>query len=131
MDENEAHQAKLRVLAAADWWAREVMRSDKSLTYVEQKLFDAVLYYQKIERASIEIPINLPRPPHLPTDLHYEPVENETPTKRYSDIPTIQSPPFGIPVVSLEVVDIDGILEQIDKLDEEPWTGKQIGKLKP
>lgn len=123
MDENEGHQARLKILAAADWWAREVMRSDKSLSVVEQKLFDAVTHYQRIQKASFEIPISLPRLPYIPKDLYNQIIipEKETPTQRYSDVPTVPSP------MEISTVDIDRIIEEIEKLDEEDilWTGKQ------
>ncbi len=107
----EAHQARLKILEAADRWALEVMRSDRILNTVEQKLFNAVTHYQRVQKSSFEDPINLPKPPYLPKDLFNE---SEIPTRRYSEIPTIPSPAFGITAIDLQILDID----LIDKLDE-------------
>jgi hypothetical protein len=125
MSIENAEQAKLEILTAADWWAREVMRSDKSLTTVEQKLFEAVIHYQRLEREAFEIPIRFPKPPLVPTNLGYEPID-ETPTKRYSELPTA---PIPSPSLGIKAVDIDQILDNIDELSEgNLWTGKKTGK---
>ncbi len=112
MDEYEIHQAKLKIITAADWWARDVMRSDRTLSVVEQRLFDAVTHYQRVEKSSFEIPVNLPRPPSLPKEFCFE---SEIPTQRYSDIPTINSPSFGMPVAKFQVEDILNELDEFDK----------------
>ena len=50
----EIKAAEIRVLIAADHWARETMREDRSLKNVETKLLDAVLYYLKIVKEARE-----------------------------------------------------------------------------
>jgi hypothetical protein len=115
---DEKSQAELDILIAADRWAREVMRTDKFLDYLEQDLLDAVMHYQRITRATIDVhPVNLPKPPDVPTDLF-----TDNPTHRYSDIPTVPSPPGGIPAVT----DIEPL--ELDEEDIE-WSG--TGKPKP
>lgn len=105
-------QAELDILTAADWWSREIMRSDRILNSVEQRLFDAVMHYRRLSRPDItDVPV-IPKPPHLPTDLHY----NEIPTQRYSDPPTIPSPAFGIKAVDIDIPDYNE--------EEDSWTGK-------
>jgi hypothetical protein len=118
MDTKDAQQAKLKILAAADWWARNVMRLDKQLSPVEQTLFDAVIYYQRF-----------PKPPNIPRELHYKSRESQIPTKRYSDIPTRPSPPFGIPAIDVEQIDHIDELKHINELyKEDLWTGKKTGR---
>lgn len=93
---DEKSQAELEILLAADRWAREVMRADRSLNSIEQELLNAVLNYQRIVRTTVDIPIQIPRPPFVPNDLFFP----EPDTQRYSDIPTIPSPPGGMPAVT-------------------------------
>lgn len=112
-DNDVKSQAELDILTAADWWAREVMRSDRSLNSVEQKLFDAVMHYRRLSRPDLpDVPV-IPKAPHLPTDLHYD----EIPTRRYSDIPTVPSPAFGMPAVDIDIPDYNE--------EEGSWTGKR------
>ena len=120
-DHDPKTQAELDIITAADWWACDVMRLDQALNPSEQRLFDAVMNHRRICRPDIAgiIP-TIPKPPHLPTDLHYD----DIPTKRYSEVPTIPSPPFGIRAVRIPSVDID-----IPDYNEEEKTW--IGKLKP
>lgn len=118
-DHDLKSQAELNIITAADWWACDVMRLERSLSHSEQRLFDALMNYRRICRPDIAgiIP-TIPKPPHLPTDLHYD----DTPTQRYSDVPTIPSPPFGIRTVRTTAVDIDipGYNEE-----EKTWIGKR------
>jgi hypothetical protein len=85
---NEAEQ---NIIDAADRWAREILRGDKLLDDVERNLFDAVMRYTKL----LKDPSHLPPPPLIPREL-----EDQIPTERYSDKPTVPSPPRGIRKVS-------------------------------
>lgn len=86
---DEKSQAELEIIDAADRWARDIMRQERFLDQFEQKLLDAVLQYQRITRVVVEAPpVQLPRPPYIPADLFI----TETPTTRYSDIPTSPTP---------------------------------------
>jgi hypothetical protein len=95
-------QAELDIIIAADWWAREILRSDKSLDNIEQKLFDAVLYYQRLTRTPIEVPAQIPKPPHIPADLILSDSRYDIPTERYSNVKTIKSPSLGIPTIDID-----------------------------
>jgi len=97
----DADEGKQSILEAADRWARDVMRSEKSLNRSEQALLEAVLNYRRVIRSALKIPKKierLPPPPQLPRDLGRELV-TEMDTLRYSDVPTVPTPPQGIPVV--------------------------------
>jgi hypothetical protein len=88
-------QAELKVLVAADHWAREVMRvKDHILNPSEQRLMDAVMEYLRIRRTLNKQPVVIPRAPNVPSF-----VDTDAPTGRYSAIKTIPSPPTGIPAV--------------------------------
>ena len=92
---DDKSQAELDILEAADQWARDIMRQDKILNPLEQKLLDSVLHYQRMTRTHLEIPpVEIPKPPFVPQDLFF----NE-PTMRYSEVPTVRSPPNGIRAV--------------------------------
>jgi hypothetical protein len=77
------------IIVAADCWLRDVLRNDRVLNDIEQNLFDAIMAYNKMSKELD--PSHLPPPPPLPSDF-----ENQIPTKRYSDRPTIPSPAKGI-----------------------------------
>jgi hypothetical protein len=109
-------QARFEILIAADRWAREIMRQDKILDPLEQKLFEAVMQYQRIIRSVVEIPTEIPRPPYIPSKELESYIDREPDTKRYSDIPTMPSPAQGIPAVNKEIIPLQ--LEDIE------WTGK-------
>jgi len=104
----EIKAAEIRVLIAADHWARETMREDRSLKNVETKLLDAVLYYLKIVKEAREKPIDIPRPAHVPSDLAKSISHSELPTARYSDKPTVPTPAGGFEAVRvIELRDSD------------------------
>lgn len=89
---DDRSQAELNILIAADRWAREVMRADKVLNPVDQALLDAVLHYQRLSRGLVNLPVEFPKDPGVPNDLF---LEDEL-TLRYSEVPTVKSPPFGV-----------------------------------
>lgn len=125
---DDKSQAELDILLAVDRWAREVMRTDRSLDPLEQELLDAFMHYQRITRSNIDMPVQIPRPPNVPNDLFQEPD-----TKRYSDAPTVPSPPGGIPAVTdIEPMESGGPnpFEPIE-LDEEELKWNGTGKPKP
>jgi hypothetical protein len=99
---DEKTQAVAKILAAADHWAREIMRQDKVLDPLEQALLNAILFYQSLIKNTIEIPpVQLPKPPGLPSDLvefiDKSRMLTEAPVN--SDVPTKRSPPFGIAAI--------------------------------
>ena len=113
MPELEAKtRAELSIIEAADKWARDIMRQDRFLDTFEQDLLDSVLEYQRITRSFVEVPpIQIPRPPNMPTNLHVPPPEK---TPRYSAAPTIPTPARGTPVVKGDI-DLFKILMELDE----------------
>lgn len=109
-------QAELDILMAADRWARDVMRQDKHLDPVEQKLLETIMYYQRLTRSIIEIPPpDIPPPPAIPKEELESYIEHDT--TRYSDIPTRPSPARGIPAMKDDIEPLE--------LEDLEWTGKQ------
>lgn len=102
----------LRILIGADKWARNVLRQDRVLDAQEQELMDAA-----------ENPIQIPKLPPIPRDLY---ADRDEITSRYSDIPTVPSPAFGMLAVRPDTIGLEDIpeLEDID-LEGEEWIGKQ------
>lgn len=106
----DANEGKQKILEAADRWAREVMRSEKDLTRIELALLEAVLDYRRLIRSALKIPkkVNrLPPPPPVPRDLGKELI-TEMDTLRYSDVPTIPTPPQGMPAVDIDNKETEG-----------------------
>lgn len=100
----DADDAKQKIIELTDRWARDVMRSDRSMNTIEQSLLDAVLNYRRIVRSALKIPKKIdrfPPPPLLPRDLGKE-LMTELDTLRYSEKPTIPTPPHGILAVDIE-----------------------------
>jgi len=106
-------QAESDIFAAADRWAREIMRTDKDLNAAEQALLEAVMRYQRFLRshADLHAYVEIPKPPHLPKDLIDSIVAPPVPssddhilkdTVRYSQLPTMPSPPRGMHAVRPE-----------------------------
>jgi hypothetical protein len=109
-------QAELEILMAADRWARDILRQDRLLDPVEQKLFETIMHYQRLTRSIVEIPPpDIPRPPYIPSQELKSYIEPDT--MRYSDIPTVPSPAQGMPAVRRDIEPIE--LENLE------WTGKQ------
>lgn len=110
----------LKILIGADKWARHVLRQDRVLDAQEQELMDAVLEYQQFAKTRAENPIQIPKLPPIPRDLY---TDKEEITSRYSDIPTVPSPAFGILAVHPETMGLEDIPE-ID-IEGDEWIGKQ------
>jgi len=113
----------LRILIGADKWARNVLRQDRVLDAQEQELMDAVLEYRQFAKTRAENPIQIPKLPPIPRDLY---TDRDEITSRYSDIPTVPSPAFGMLAVRPDTIGLEDIpeLEDID-LEGEEWIGKQ------
>lgn len=115
----DADDARQKIIELTDRWARDVMRSDRSMNPVEQALLEAVMNYRRIVRSTLKIPKKvdkLPPPPPIPRDLGQE-IATELDTLRYSEIPTIPTPPCGIEAMGKCEVDIES-LEYIDDVNE-------------
>jgi hypothetical protein len=107
-------QAELEVLIAADRWVRNILRQDRSLDPVEQRLFDTVMHYQRLTRSAVEIPQDIPKPPYIPSKELNSYIESDT--MRYSEIPTVPSPAQGIPAVRDDIEPIE--------LEDLEWIGR-------
>ena len=95
---NEKWKSQLLIIIAADRWAREVINSDRPLTKAEENLLNVVnaYYGRSVQKVKIPPRDSIPKPPPLPTDIQYG--ETERPTLRYSDRPTVPTPPGGFAV---------------------------------
>ena len=96
----DIHRAKTKVLAAADRWAREVLREKDELSNIEQSLLDAVVAYNKAIREQVPFVSQddgalIPPPPHAPKfnrilkNKPYKPCTSESSSRRFSKMPTI------------------------------------------